>query len=157
LALTNGASNVGASQAPAATTPAATLSPANGAGGGTPVTNTGGNPNAGGTVGASQLDPPSLTIVRYGLVYDRQTHLWSGTVKITNSGNSAYTGPLFLVLTKLNSGAVLENANGTYGGDYYLKINVGTVAPGQTTTAVVTFNQSPVSFTPVYYIGSLGG
>jgi hypothetical protein len=120
-------------------------------------------------VGAYQAEaaPPSTAIhlrhvntgliglTRFGLIYNRKTGFWSGNVQITNNGSSAFSGPVFLVLTGLTP-AVLENATGSYGGNDYLQIGVGTLAPGQTVTATLVFKKAVVKYAPVFYLGALG-
>jgi hypothetical protein len=124
--------------------------------GGSPITDIDGNAIAQGQLGTFQVETANLGFTRYGLVYNRNTGFWTGTIKVTNNGSSAFTGPLFVVFTGLTSGAILENATGTYNGSYYLEIGVGTVAPGGMVSATVVFNKSPVTYSPVIYIGGLG-
>ena len=124
--------------------------------GGSSITDINGAPIAKGTVGTFQVETASLGFTPFGLIFNRETGFWSGTIKITNIGASSFTGPLFVVFSDLSSGAILENATGTYGGLFYLELSVGTVEANQTVSAVVTFNKSPVSYTPAFYIGGLG-
>jgi hypothetical protein len=98
-----------------------------------------------------------IAIVKYGLIRNPRSGLWSGTIKLVNTGSAAFNGPIF-VLFSLPAGAVLENANGTYTGLPYLEVNVGSVAPGAAVRATVVFNMLvlPGSYSTSYYLGSLG-
>jgi len=124
--------------------------------GGSPITDINGTPIPTGTVGTFSVETASISVTRFGLILNHHTGFFSGTIFLKNSGSSAFSGPLFLVFDNLTSGAVLENATGTYGGNDYLEISVGTVAPGQTVTTTVVFNKSLVNYTPVLYVGGLG-
>ena len=124
--------------------------------GGQSITDTNGTSIPSGTVGTFSVETASIRVTQFGLILNHHTGLFSGTIDFTNTGTSAYSGPLFVVFKTLTPGAVLENATGTYGGNYYLEINVTNVAPGQTVSATVTFNKSLVSYTPELFLGGLG-
>ncbi len=124
--------------------------------GGSPISDINGTPVPTGTVGTFSVGTASINVARFGLILNHHTGLFSGTVFFTNTGTSAFTGPLFLVFNNLTSGAILENATGTFGGNFYLEINVGTIVPGQTVSATVVFNKSLVSYTPELFLGGLG-
>ena len=106
---------------------------------------------------ASWSRPATSRITKYGLIHNPKTHLWSGTIKLTNNGTSTFSGPIF-VLFNLPAGAILENATGTYGGMPYLEVNVASLAAGATTSATVTFNTfvNAGSYSTSYYLVSLG-
>ena len=89
--------------------------------------------------GTFQVETGKIAITKYGLVRNPRTHLWSGTIKLTNTGSSAFSGPIF-VLFNLPAGAILENATGTYNGLPYLEVNIASLAAGATTSATVVFN-----------------
>ena len=91
------------------------------------------------------------------MVLNRATGFWSGKITLTNTGSSAFTGPVF-ILFNLPAGAILENATGTYNGQPYLEIPAGTIAPGGNVIATLTFNKNvaPASYSTSNYIRSLG-
>lgn len=81
-----------------------------------------------------------VQVERSGLGYNRFTDISSGTITITNTGSTALTGELEVVITGLPSGVTLENASGyDANGDPYLLVNIGTLAPGQSVTIAVQF------------------
>ena len=90
---------------------------------GSPVTDAEGQTIADGTVGNFQVQVAKIVINKYGLTRNPITHLWSGTIKLTNTSDAAISGPIF-VLFNLPGGAILENATGTYGSTPYLEVNV---------------------------------
>jgi hypothetical protein len=78
-----------------------------------------------------------------GLVYNRRTGLFGGTVTLTNSGTTALSGQLMVVFTGLQqySGVTLANANGTdANGNPYILVNLTTpLQAGQSVTFNVYF------------------
>ena len=77
-----------------------------------------------------------------GLVYNRGTGLYGGTVTLTNTGTTALSGQLMIVFTGLQQyGVTLTNANGTdANGDPYILVNLTTpLKPGQSVTFNVYF------------------
>ena len=88
------------------------------------------------------VETGKIAITKYGLIRNPRTGFWSGTIKLTNTGTSAFSGPIF-VLFNLPAGAILENATGTYDGLPYLEVNVASLAAGATISATVVFNSSP--------------
>jgi hypothetical protein len=125
--------------------------------GGSPVTDADGNTIPPGPVGTFQVETGKIAIIKYGLIHNPRSGLWSGTIKLTNTGSSAFSGPIFVLFT-LPSGTVLENATGTFGGLPYLEVNISSLAAGATTSATVVFNNlvSPLSYSTSYYLVSLG-
>jgi hypothetical protein len=125
--------------------------------GGTPVTDTNGTPIPAGSVGTFEVETAKIAIFKFGLLPNRRTGLWSGTIHLQNTGDSAFSGPIFVLFTP-PAGVILENATGTYGGLPYLKINVDTLAAGAYVSATVIFNKnvSAASYSTSYFIGSLG-
>jgi hypothetical protein len=125
--------------------------------GGSPIEDLSGNQVPPGTLGTFQVQTGKIAITKYGLIRNPRTELWSGTIKLTNTGSSAFSGPIFIVFN-LPAGAILENATGTYDGMPYLEVNVGTLAAGATISTTVTFNTyvAPASYSTSYYLGGLG-
>ena len=106
--------------------------------GGSPILSQVGNQVPTGTLGTFDVQTAKIAIYKYGLISNRRTGLFSGPIQLQNTGTTAFSGPIF-VLFNLPAGAVLENAAGTFGGQPYLEINVGTVAAGATVkSATVT-------------------
>ena len=77
-----------------------------------------------------------------GLVYNRSTQLFGGTITLTNTGTTTI-GVLEVELTGLPSGVTLANASGTAAdGNPYLLVNSPDgilLAPGQSITLTVMF------------------
>jgi hypothetical protein len=81
-----------------------------------------------------------VQVERSGLGYNRFTDISSGTMTITNTGSTALTSELEVLITGLPAGVTLENASGyDANGDPYLLVNIGTLAPGQSVTLGVQF------------------
>ena len=78
-----------------------------------------------------------------GLVRNRATGLFGGTITLTNIGSTALTGQLEVVFTGLPPGVTLANASGyTSDGNPYLLVNLltNTLAPGQSVSFTVQFS-----------------
>jgi hypothetical protein len=116
---------------------------------------------AGVTAGAAvPLSGDQLTTTASGLVFSRATRTFNGTVTITNTTTTNLTlnGPFHIVFTSLTSGVTLVGASGSFNGSPFLTVpGLSTLAPGQSTTVNVQFNDpamARISFTPVTYSGS---
>jgi len=82
-----------------------------------------------------------VSYTKSGLVYNRATKLFGGTVTLTNTGTVSITGQLQVTFTGLPAGVTLSNATGSdSNGDPYLLVNVGTLAAGKTFTFSVYFS-----------------
>ena len=126
--------------------------------GGSPVSDTFGYAIPLGPVGTFQVQTGKIAIVKYGLSRNLRRGFWTGSIRLTNTGTSAFSGPIF-ILFNLPAGDVLENATGTYDGMPYLEVNVTNLAAGATTSAItVTFNTNvaAASYSTSYSIGTLG-
>ncbi len=92
-----------------------------------------------------------VKVSKSGLVYNRATQLFGGTVTITNMGSTALIDTLQFEVTGLPAGVTLANASGTApDGNPYIAISLGTstLAPGQSITFNVLFkNPKLLSFT----------
>jgi YVTN family beta-propeller protein len=64
-----------------------------------------------------------------GLLFNRVTHTFSGTLTITNNG-AAISGPIQVLFQNLTSGVTLVNASGSYQGGPFITVLNG-LAPGQ--------------------------
>lgn len=77
-----------------------------------------------------------------GLIYNRATRTYNGTITVTNTSARTISGPLQIVLTELSSGVTLVNANGTYNGDPYVTAGIAALAPNEAVTVNVRFRSS---------------
>ncbi len=105
----------------------------------------------------SAIDVTSQTTVTgSGLLYNRVTQVFSGTMTIMNNGAQAIAGPIELVLTNLSSGVTMQNAAGANGGSPYISTPLSIPAGGSVTLTVQFKNTTnvPVSYTPKVYSGS---
>ena len=75
-----------------------------------------------------------------GLIYSRATRTYNGTITITNASARTIAGPLQIVLSALTSGVTLVNASGTYNGDPYITANAVSLAPNESVTISVRFD-----------------
>ncbi len=94
-----------------------------------------------------------LSVVSSGLVYNRRTQMFSGTLTITNTGSSVANGPYSVELTNLTPGVTLTNGTTVSGLPAVQVIGAGaSLAPGQTVSAAVSFSNpsmTVISYTPV--------
>jgi len=99
---------------------------------------------ASGSLTVSPRDVTSqVSVTSSGLVYNRSTQRFGGTMTLTNTGTSALDFSFEVVLTNLPAGVALANASGyTANGDPYILVNLpgGALAPGQSVTFTVQFN-----------------
>ena len=80
----------------------------------------------------------SVLISRSGLLLNRATNVFSGTISIKNTSTATINGPINVLLQNLSAGVTLTNAAGTEGGAPYIT-GTGPIAPGATLTLPVTF------------------
>lgn len=99
----------------------------------------------------------ALRLSSSGLVFNRATQLYTGTLLISNIGSTALTGPLQLALTGLPTGVSLVNANGSYAGAPLLALPGGLAAGGSLSIAVSFSNptKQAISYTAKLYRGAL--
>ena len=84
-----------------------------------------------------------VSVTGSGLVYNRFTQLFGGTMTLTNNGTSALNFSFEVVLTNLPTGVALANATGyTADGNPYILVNLpgGALAPGQSVNFTVLFS-----------------
>jgi predicted extracellular nuclease len=81
-----------------------------------------------------------VSVFSSGLVYNRVTRTFNGTIQITNSSAQTIDGPIQVVLDQLTPGVTLANAAGTFQGLPYLTLGATTLAPGQSATVAVQFS-----------------
>jgi uncharacterized protein len=80
----------------------------------------------------------SVQISRSGLVLNRATGVFSGTISIKNTSGATINGPINVLLQNLTAGVTLTNAAGSEGGVPYIS-GTGPIIPGATLTLPVTF------------------
>ncbi len=131
--------------------------------GGSPVRDSEGNPLPTGPLGSFQVETALIGSQRSGVVYRRtgaSTYSAVSTITLTNDGSSAFSGPLFIVLSSITAGYSVANPTGTYGGQPYVEVNPGSLAPGQSITFTITFTTTTPSaildYVPTYWLGGLG-
>ena len=87
----------------------------------------------------------SVTVLKSGLVLNRVSGQYTGTVTLSNSGATALTGPFQAVFSGLAAGVTLVNASGSKDGSPYLTAmtamtaSTATLAPGAKLVLNVTF------------------
>ena len=92
----------------------------------------------------------TVRMTQQGATLNRATGKYAGGVTLTNTGGTALTGPLRLVLGGLTSGVSLDNASGANGGVPYVAI-AGPLAAGASVNVALAFsnpNRTVVSYTP---------
>ncbi len=110
------------------------------------------------TASASVQAATSITsqirAVRTGLVLDRSTGRYNGTITLTNTGSTALAA-ISMMLSGLASGVTLANASGTVtDGTSYM--STGPLAAGQSITLRLSFRKllstTSVSYTSLFYL-----
>jgi hypothetical protein len=98
----------------------------------------------------------SILATSSGLAYSRVTQTFVGTVTFKNTGSTTIAGPLLVVFNGLPENVKLVNQSGLLNGVPYLSVPVTSLAPGQSGSVSVQF-QNPsdgaMSYTPVIYSG----
>lgn len=110
---------------------------------------------------ATLLLPPNevtsqLSLQRSGLVLNRATQLFTGTVRITNTSGQNIAGQLQVLFEGLPAGVTLANASGTRRGVPYILINSQTFAAGGAIDVPVQFSnpsRAAISYTSRVYAG----
>jgi len=82
----------------------------------------------------------SVLVQRTGLVLNRSTQRFNGTITLTNQGSVALSGPLQLQLDGLPAGVSLFNATGTHDGSPYITATTGNLAVGASVSVPVSFS-----------------
>lgn len=93
-----------------------------------------------------------------GLVLNRVTHRYNGTITVTNTGAAALTGPVYVLFNNLSSGVALPDLP-EYNGAPYATINLPSgLAPGVTSSAVaISFtdpSNAPIGYTTTRFDGT---
>ncbi len=103
--------------------------------------------------GGAACTADCLAVVSSGLVYNRGTQLFSGTLTVTNTGTTALSGPYSVELSDLTAGVTLTNGTTVGGVPAVQVIGSGvSLAPGQKVSTAISFSnpsKTVVSYTPV--------
>jgi hypothetical protein len=106
----------------------------------------------------SVVPPNQVSVTTSGLAYSRVTQTFNGTVTIKNISNNIINVPLQVVFTSLTAGVTLVNRRDVVNGAPYITASTATtLAPGQTATVPMQFNNPSnglIKFVPVIYSGS---
>ena len=105
------------------------------------VSTTGTSATAYPTVTVSPNVSSQISSSSSGLVYNRSTGLFGGSVTLSNTGTTALNGELMIVFTGLPGGVTLANSTGIdANGDPYILVNLTTpLLPGQSVAFNVFF------------------
>ena len=98
----------------------------------------------------------AVAVSSSGLVYNRVTQKYTGTVSFTNTGTSAINGPFQVVFGGLPAGVSLDNASGSRAGAPYVSVNAASLAPGATASFALSFT-NPSKVTISYNAGIFAG
>ncbi len=98
----------------------------------------------------------AMAIARSGLVYNRSSQLFHGSVTLTNVSGQPVPGPIRLLLAGLPAGIVLANASGTFQGAPYLNHAASLAASASATFMLSIRNpaKAAMQYTPLAYSGS---
>jgi DNA/RNA endonuclease G (NUC1) len=104
--------------------------------------------------------PPEVTaqldVSKTGLILNRATGAFTGTVTLTNTGMTTFTGPMQMYFDSLPSSVRLLNAAGKRDQSPFITMQVTSLAPGQSIQVPVQFSNPqrvPVSYTSAVYAG----
>lgn len=118
---------------------------------------------------AIRLTPPAatapvevtsnITAVSSAFALNRLTQLYTGSIKVTNTGAAAIPRPLAVVLANLPVGVTAVGTAGTAAGmgPYYLAPGTGVLAPGESVTVPVQFSNPAnvrITFTTRVFSGA---
>lgn len=98
----------------------------------------------------------SVRVQSSGLVLNRATRRFNGSITLTNITAAALSGPLHLQLDGLPAGVSLFNATGSHAGSPYITVSAGNLAAGASISVPVSFsnpNKIAVSYSSKIYSG----
>ena len=99
----------------------------------------------------------SFPVLRSGLVQNRVTGKYSGSVTLTNTSGAMVNGPFHVRLDSLPAGVTLDNASGANNGAPYITVANPSVAAGGKVTVSLVFsnpNKVGIGYTPAIFTGS---
>jgi DNA/RNA endonuclease G (NUC1) len=104
--------------------------------------------------------PPEVTaqlsIARSGLILNRATGAFTGTVTVTNTSTTSFNGAMQMFFDSLPSSVKLLNATGQLDQSPFITTQVTSLAPGEQITVPVQFSNPQrvsVSYSPAVYAG----
>ena len=97
-----------------------------------------------------------VSVFSSGLVLNRVTRTYNGTIQITNTSGQTIAGPIHIALDQLTAGVTLANAAGQFQGLPYVTAGAASLAPGQSTTVAVQFN-NPANARIGYVVRTFAG
>ena len=97
-----------------------------------------------------------VSVFSSGLVLNRVTRTYNGTIQITNTSAQTIAGPIHIALDQLTAGVTLANAAGQFQGLPYVTAGVASLAPGQSTTVAVQFT-NPANARIGYVVRAFAG
>jgi hypothetical protein len=77
---------------------------------------------------------------------------------VSNTGGAPVPGPIQVIFTDLSSNATMANNTGVTGGNPYIQVSAGPLAPGASVSVPIEFTNSNngfITFTPVTHSGPL--
>jgi hypothetical protein len=99
--------------------------------------------------------PLQVDMTTSGLVYNRATRLYNGTMTVNNSSQATISGQVSVWFNSLTSGVTLANASGTLNGTSYINQTLAQpLAPGASIIIPLSFNNpanAKINFTPVTF------
>jgi hypothetical protein len=107
--------------------------------------------------GGMLIPPSQVVTTASGLAYSRVTKTFNGTLTVKNVSEKPINGPLQVLFTDMSTDSTLLDATGTLAGTPYLTLQVASLAPGQSLTIAIRFqnaSMSSINFTPAVYSGS---
>ncbi|TFW21163.1 ExeM/NucH family extracellular endonuclease [Massilia arenosa] len=82
----------------------------------------------------------AVQVARSGILLNRATGKYTGTVTIKNVSSAPITGPVQLQLNGLPAGVTLSNASGSHNGVPYITVTGGNLAPGASASVSTQFD-----------------
>jgi len=98
----------------------------------------------------------SIQIKGSGLMFNRATNKYTGTIWLTNTSAAPLTGPLHYMVKNLPAGVTLANASGNKDGVPYISVP-NNLAPGAQATFQLQFNNPAkvnITYSPTVYSGT---
>ncbi len=91
----------------------------------------------------------SFSTFASGLVFNRTTQTFNGSLKLTNTSATSVQGPYQIQISGLPAGVTLKNATGMHNGTPYITLNTA-IAAGQSASVALSFsnpNKVNISYT----------
>jgi hypothetical protein len=97
--------------------------------------------------------PPTIPVTASGLIFNRATRTYNGTITVLNNTANVINGPVRVVLTNLTPGVTLTGAPPIVNGSPAVIIpGTNTLSPGQSAGTTISFSDPSnvsIQFTPV--------